>query len=233
MARMTALDFVTFLRKRMGNPTTEEWTDDYLLRMVNLAQMRIAASLARSQRLRELETYGNITTASQSTETKYELPAAALYITAVQNVTDGIPMKPINRWEYAKKAIGTIPTGSPVQYFESGRGSNSIKSLVFFPEADGVYTVRCWYIAEPTELVLSPTATSSALPEEFDEVILDIATEIGKTWNEDVQGGMAERQRAGDTAGMVASGNRPEAANVERHPGAPVAPGTRLRRGGA
>jgi len=232
MARMTALDHVTFLRKRMGNPTTAEWDDDDLLRMVNLAQLRIAASLAAAQRLRELETSGDITTAAQVVETHYELPTDVLYITAVQNITDGIPMDPLNRWEYAKRTAGSIQTGSPTHYLESGVGSNGVKALVFWQESDGVYTIRVWYVAQPAALVLSPTPTSSDLPEDFDEVILDMATEIGKTWNEDVQGGAAERARGSETGGAVATGNRPVAPKVSRSLDSVVGPGTRLRRGG-
>ena len=89
MARMTATDFVGFTRKRMGNPSTDEWTDSELLRFVNMAQERVALGSG----IATLETYEDLSVTAALGAT-YEFAASdIMYITSVKNTTTGIVVK--------------------------------------------------------------------------------------------------------------------------------------------
>ena len=90
---MTATDFVGFTRKRMGNPSTDEWTDAELLRFVNMAQER----LATGSKIATLETYEDLTVTAALGQT-YEFAASdIMYITSVKNTTTGQVVKPTDR----------------------------------------------------------------------------------------------------------------------------------------
>ena len=200
MARMTAQDFVDFTRKRMGNPSTDEWSDSEILRFVNMAQERQALK----HPIATLETYEDIS-ATSSTEI-YEFAASnIMYITSAKNMTDGLIVKPSDRDSYTRDTQGaSLPTGTVRRYLESGLGSNGRKQITLQDKPSSSQTIRFWFLKYPTELVLSPTPTSSELPREYDEAILDIASEIGKKFDQQVQEAMAERNLAKETESLAA-----------------------------
>ena len=202
MARMTAQDFVDYTRKRMGNPSTDEWTNDDILRFVNMAQQRVALGSA----VATLETYEDVALTEAAGAT-YEFTATdIMYITSVKNLSTGQRIKPTDRESH------TTDTQSPdaikgdvYRYFESGLGSNSRKQVVFQHAPDASFSVRVYYLAYPTELVLTPTATSSELPLEYDEAILDYAAEIGKKFDQQMSEAGVERNMAKETEGRASA----------------------------
>jgi len=225
MARMTATDFVGFTRNRMGNPSTDEWTDAELLRFVNMAQER----LATGSKIATLETYEDLTVTAALGQT-YEFAASdIMYITSVKNTTTGQVVKPTDRQKYTHETQGSsLPTGDVYRYLENGLGSNSRKQITFQHKPDASLTIRVWYLAYPTEMVLTPTATSSELPREYDEAIMDLAAEIAKKMDQQVREATAERQLAQETEGR-AVGVAPEVPNVRYGIESPVAPSTKTR----
>ena len=225
MARMTATDFVGFLRKRMGNPTTDEWSNADLLRFVNLAQERIAIG----SEIATLETTEDIAATSALGETYEVASENMMYITSVKNMTNGQRIKPTNRDAYTRDTQGSsVPTGEVYRYFESGLGSNDRKQITLQHKPDSAQTIRIWFLTYPTEMALLPTATSSELPREFDEAIMDISAEIGKKNDQQMREAQAERNMAKDTEGRAA-GVAPMVPERRYGVESPIAPETRTR----
>ena len=106
MARMTATDFVGFTRKRIGNPSPDEWTDAELLRFVNMAQERVALGSG----IATLETYEDLSVTAAAGAT-YEFAASnIMYITSVKNTTTGLVVKPSDRQKYTHETQGSTST---------------------------------------------------------------------------------------------------------------------------
>jgi len=190
MARMTASDLVTFVRKGMGNPTTDEWTDTEILRFINLAQVRIA----ETHKPPEVISSTTITTTSGTYD--YELTATdVIEITDVRNSTDGLRMKKgcLDDW-LRDEQNSSISTGTVQRYIEFGIGANSRPNLRLWQCPDGTKTITVYYIKKPTELVTSPAATSSILREQWDEYILKAAVEIGLELDQQRQAAAYARQ---------------------------------------
>ena len=225
MSRMTATDFVGFTRKRMGNPSTDEWTDAELLRFVNMAQERAALGSG----IATLETSEDIAVTAAAGATYQFAASDIMYITSVKNVTTGIVVKPTDRQKYTHETQGsTAPTGEVYKYLESGLGANGRKQITFQHTPDATLTIRVWYLAYPTEMVLTPTATSSELPREYDETIMNYAAEIAKTMDQQMKEAGAERNLAKEVEARAA-GVAPEVPNVRYGIESPIAPETKTR----
>lgn len=183
MARMTASDMVDEVRLHLGGETTETISDNQILRWIN----RAYADLASAYPFTELETSTTITTSSGTAE--YACPSTGadniLEVLSMVDSTNNVLMYPWNRWQYdmATQGSTTNTTGTPTFWFESGVGSNSqsytVKQYTLFPTPAGTYTVTVTYKMKPTELVLTPAATSSVLREPWDKVLVLLAVESG------------------------------------------------------
>lgn len=213
MARQTATDLLRRLRKRLGNPTADEVSNTDLLRFLNLAQIRVASELSRFESLPYLEASTSVT-ASSGTE-EYELSVSdVIRIVSARNVTDGIPMEWITRDDYNRfQPSSTLSTGSPVYFFVSGIGSNSRPQVTLYPCPDGTKTITFDYYKKPTELVTSPTATSSILPEVYDEAIVAIAVEIGMPEMDRMQDAIIA-DRVGSAGYRSAKRSTPDASSI-------------------
>jgi hypothetical protein len=204
MARMTAADIVALIRKGMGNPSTDEWPDNELLRFANLAILEIIASDPDART--EMETYSDITTTSGTAA--YELSVSnVLKITSVLNVTDNIRLKRLNRDDHTRQDVGQSETGDPTRYFESGIGSNSRKQVVLWVTPNATKTIRVWYIKIPDEIVLLPAATSPEMSQEWDLTIVKLATATALEFDAQRREAGAQYQSASASEGK-ASGSR-------------------------
>ena len=226
MARMTATDLVNFTRKRIGNPSTDEWPDASILRWVNMAQERLAAEYMPET----LETSVDISAVSGTATYDLEtVEGTILKINCAKNVTDGGDVKPTNRQDYNHDTQGiTVPTGHVYRYLESGIDATKFKQVTLQNTPASSQTIRFWYTKTPTELVLSPTATTSDLPRRFDESILDIAAEIGKKFDQQMREAQSERQLASEPKSIAADAG-PNSSERRWGIEAPVAPSTKTR----
>jgi hypothetical protein len=176
MARMTAQDIVTEVRLHLGGETTETLPENQILRWVNRAYLELASAY----QFDELEATTAITTSSGTAE--YEASASdILRIIDVIDDTNNVKLRPWDRLRYGNATQGDASsiTGTPVYWHISGVGSESRRQFTFYPTPDGAYTVNVVYRKTPTELVLSPSATSSVLPEPWDEVLVLLASSMG------------------------------------------------------
>jgi len=176
VARMTAQDIVSEVRLHLGGETNETLSDNQILRWVN----RSYIDLASAYKFDELEDSTSITTSSGTAE--YEASDAdILSIVSVTDDTNDLTLQPWNRRQYdlAVQGSASTVTGQPVFWFISGVGSNSRRQFTFYPTPAGTYTINVVYRKKPTELVLTPSATSSVLLEPWDEVLVLLAVSRG------------------------------------------------------
>jgi len=202
MARMTADDFVTLARSALGGETTEALSDAHLLRFVNQAYFEICSRYP----FPELSTSTTVTTTSGTAT--YETTATdIMQVTEVIDSTNYTTLYPISEGKYHEYTQGdTSSTGTPVWWFIDGVGSNSRKNFTLLPTPDGTYTITISYDKMPSELVLSPTATSPIIPEVWDDSIL--ARTLYRGWRHlgDMEKAMVQLQLAKDN----------DSANVKR-----------------
>ena len=176
MARMTATDFVDISRKMCGGETPEILTDATFLRFVNLSYLDLCTRYA----LPELGDDLTITTASGTAA--YEVaetagtPLRLITIDKVVDTTATAELYKINEEQYHSFTQGdTSDTGTPVYWYISGTMGDATpanQEMTFYPSCGGVYSVVVHYRKVPTELVLSPAATSTVIGEAWDQVIL-------------------------------------------------------------
>lgn len=177
MARMTAQDMVTEVRLHLGGETEETLPDNQILRWINRAMIDCASSY----KFDELEASTSITTTSGTAE--YELSDDdVLSILAVTDDTNNYSMGAWSRRQYEAATQGSAASiaGPPTFWFISGVGANKRRQFTFYPVPAGTYTINVFYRQKPTELVLSPSATSSSLLEPWDEVL--ILRAVSKGW---------------------------------------------------
>jgi hypothetical protein len=174
MARLTAQDMVEMVRDYCGGETSETLSDTRLLRFLNQAYMEVCSRY----RFDQLSTSETLTMVSGTAN--YEMAATnVLYIDNVIDDTSNIPVRAISKNQYQEWTSGNISgvTGTPVYWFLNGVGSNSRYQLTFYPTPNNTNSVIVYYTQEPTELVLSPTATSMYIPEPWDDVVIHKATQ--------------------------------------------------------
>ena len=177
MARMSAQDIVTEVRLHLGGETTETLSDNQILRWVNRAYI----DLSSAYEFNELEATTPITTSSGTAEYTSTV-ADMLNVTSLIDDTNNIQLYPWNRWQYDRSTQGSASTitGTPIYWFISGSSYDSddnvhYRQFTFYPTPAGTYTINIIYQKKPTELVLTPSATPSALPEPWDEVLVLLA----------------------------------------------------------
>lgn len=173
MSRMTALDHVRFIRKGAGSPSTVEWTDLDLLRILNVVSEEISAT----HDIAEYDTYEDITTVS-GTET-YEFTASDISSLSdfARNTTETQLIKRSARRENTKKRSNIdSDDGSPRRFLETEAGTNDRKQISYDPIPDDAYVIRQPYQKFET-LVLSPTPTSFTWPQAFDMMAAEAAVE--------------------------------------------------------
>lgn len=177
MARLTASDFVAMARQALGGVDSGLISDARILRLINMAQIEIAQLYTPS----ELETSTTISAVSGTAE--YETTATdILKVLTVVDSTNYMELKEADRSWYDRATQGNPESGTPSRWFESGVGSNSRKQFTFWPTPDGSYTITITYTKMPTEVVTSPTATSSILNQAWDDTIFHLAVARGWMW---------------------------------------------------
>lgn len=177
MARMTAEDIVAEVRLHLSGETTETLSNNQILRWVN----RSYIDLASAYEFNELETATSITTSSGTAEYACTV-TDMLNVTSLIDATNKIQLYPWNRWQYDRSTQGNSATitGTPIYWFISGvAGSDNNRQFTLYPTPAGTYTINIIYQKKPTELVLEPSATSSALPEPWDDVLVLLAASRG------------------------------------------------------
>ncbi len=175
MARQTAEDMVNEVRDNIGGETTETMSDARILRFLNKSYLQVASDLRPDQlRVRQ----PTAVTTSDGTAA-YELgDADILAIEVATDTTNNLELRPMNKRKYEKFTQGdyTTYTGQPQYWFISGVGSNNRFEVTLWPTPAGTYTLYFYYWKKPTELVLTPSATSPITPEQWDDVIVSLAT---------------------------------------------------------
>ena len=176
MARLAADDMIDIVRDNCGAETSETLSDTRILRFINQAYQEIVSKYHPAHSL----TSTTVTT-SDGTAT-YELSVGdVLTIEKVIDDTNNIPLYPISIDQYHEYVSGDASniTGNPSFWALHGTGSSGYFKLALYPTPDDAYTIYVYYYQKPAELVTSPTATSSILPEPWDDVIIHKATSRG------------------------------------------------------
>lgn len=207
MARKTALDIVNLVRIGMSSPSTDEWSDDEILSLVNLKQTEIVAT--HMPETIEVTTSLAVTQGGGAT---YEVGVDdCMYVTQVHNTTDGIRMRPSNRDDNLRLTQGVSAIyGPPTEYFIHGRGANSQKQITTFPVPNGNKTLTIYYNKIPDDLVLLPTPTVSEISEEWDLTLIDMTISYGLALDQQRREAMAHKSFA-DEAEERASRTKPPA----------------------
>jgi len=184
MARMSALDFVTEIRLHLGGETSETISDNQILRWLN----RSYIELASLYNFEELDTSTSITTADGTAE--YAVPSTGaadiLKVGSVIDTTNKFTLRPWSGDQYDDASQGDAAniTGQPVFWYWSGVGANNdsytVRQMTLWPTPDGAYTITVSYRKKPTELVLTPSPTSSILLEPFDDTL--VLKAVSKGW---------------------------------------------------
>lgn len=227
MSRMTASDFVTFIRKGMGNPSSDEWTDTELLRFLNLAQVKIGMT----HRPPELIEETTITLTAGTYD--YELTATdVLEITGARNDTSGLRLRKGSMDDWVRvNQNSSVSQGTVTRWIENGVGSNYRPQIrLGWNSPDSADTVRFYYLKKPTELVTSPSATTSILREQWDETLLKYAIEIGLQLDKQMRDAQATRQMAAGDEARAAG--HPMQSEKKFAIESRIAPETRTRREG-
>lgn len=169
MARLAADEMRDIVRDMLGGETSETLSDTRILRFLNMGYLKTAARFVPDQLRAATPT--TITTSSGTAT--YELSVdTVLMIDALVNDTSDYKLYTMSEHQYHTYNQGADATGSPIYYYVNGVGSNNRWNITFFPVPDGTYTINVEYTKKPTELVLTPTATSTVLPEQLDESIM-------------------------------------------------------------
>ncbi len=168
MSRMTAQDFVSFVRLGVSE-TSESLSDSQILRLLNQSYLEIASAV----NFPELDESTTITTSSGTAE--YEVGSDAdniIYINDIVDTTNGIQLREINRYQYDQYTQSSSSSGTPVYWLMTGVGSNSRKQITFFPTPSGAASVVVHYRKKPDDLELSPSPTTPILPQAWDDSLL-------------------------------------------------------------
>jgi len=199
MGNIYADEMVSIVRAALGGVSDSVFSDNFLLRLLNFAYLEVATS----DIFPELRTSTTVNTAS-GTDT-YELPTTMLSVIDVTDQTDGYTMEMKSRSEMNVLRQGDdTQAGQPYFWTISGSGSSGGPNMEVYPVPDGVYKLEVWYKAAPTDLVLSPAATTTVLGPAFDETIINKAIKRGhaylRRFNEAAATESLDGKQAGDAA---------------------------------
>lgn len=209
MAYLSAQDMVTRVRLSIGNADTALYPDAYILQSLNNHQRRIQLKYDWAQ-------YGSAETVTTVAGTaEYALTATdVLVLENVVNTTLDYDLETMNETDYDLWQRSANTQGCPTHYMISDHSSATTVSdsfsLTFYPTPDAAYALSVRYSERLPEMVLSPAATYSVLPSQFDEVL--IAYAIADAWLR-----LNEFQKA-SAWGAVASGAEIEAYSFTHKP---------------
>jgi hypothetical protein len=200
MARWTATDFVDISRKMCGGETTETLTDATFLSFVNRSYLDICTRNAVPELQDDLTITTSSGTATYEVAESAGTPLRIINIEHVVDTTNQLELYPISETQYHAYTQGsTSDTGTPIYWYISGTMGTAApanQAMTFYPSLDGTYSVVVHYRKVPTELVLSPTATSTVISEAWDQVILHYAVYWGWMYLGDPQKALMFRKLA-------------------------------------
>jgi len=174
MARLTAQDMLDIVRDSLGGETSETISDTRILRFINQSYLELSSQYHFDQ----LNTSTTITTSSGTTD--YELSVDSVQqIHDLVDETNKFVLDPMNEHQYNKFTSGGTQSGNAVYWLIHGVGPNNRWQLRLWPTPNSTATIRVHYQKKPTELVLSPAATSTVIPEEWDDSIIYRAVSRG------------------------------------------------------
>lgn len=174
MARLTAQDMVSMVRDCLGGETSETISDTRILRYLNQSYLELASEYHFAQ----LGASTTITTSSGTAA--YELSVSdVLKFTDIVDSTNNVLLRRMSEWQYLQFTQGGTSSGVPAYWYISGVGSNNRYEVTTWPTPAGTYTLTVHYTQSPTELVLTPSATSPVVPQAWDDSIIHRAVSRG------------------------------------------------------
>lgn len=197
MARLTASDMVDMVRDSLGGETSETLSDTRILRFINQSYLELASQYSFDQ-------LGSSTTITTSSGTAtYELSVdTVLSIDDITDTTNDTKLYPMNDRQYNRYTQGSTQSGTPQYWYISGVGSNNRWNITLWPTPAGTYSLTVDFTRKPAELVLTPTATSTIIPEQWDDSIIYRA--VSRGWmmlgDPDVAGTWRQMAMANDRA---------------------------------
>ena len=178
MARRTAKDFLEEMDLAFGGPSATIPKSAMKLRWLNTAY---TLDIAGGYDHRELT--GSTTTATVSAQAYVDHTATDILMLKdpVDSTSGGPPITEIDQRYYDRLMQGssTSNTGSPQHWYQRGVTTGKLPRCYISPTPDGIYSLVWPYRKRPTLLVLSPFPTSTVLPEEWDESLLNFAIAYG------------------------------------------------------
>ena len=197
MARLTAQDMVEMVRDSLGGETSETISDTRVLRYINQSYLEICSQYGFDQ----LDTDTTVTTTSGTAE--YELSVSdVMEIKNVVDDTNNLTLYSMSEDQYHRFTQGNAQSGVPIYWYIDGVGTNSRWNMKFWPTPIGTYTIYVYYNKKPTELVLTPGATSAIMPEQWDDSIIYRA--VARGWmmlgDPDTAGKWRQNAKANDQA---------------------------------
>jgi len=159
MARLTAQDMVEMVRDSLGGETDETISDTRILRYINQSYLELCSQYTFEQ----LSTDTSITTTSGTAVYEFSVSDPL----EIKNVVDDT------------NDLTLYVSGTPIYWYIDGVGSNNRWNIKFWPTPAGTYTINVYYNKKPSELVLSPSATSPIIPEPWDDSIIYRAVSRG------------------------------------------------------
>jgi len=197
MARLTAQDMVEMVRDSLGGETSETISDTRVLRYINQSYLEICSQYGFEQTMSDT----SVTTVSGTS--LYELSVSdVMNITNVVDDTNNLTLYPMSEDQYYRFTQGNTQSGVPIYWYIDGVGSNDRWNMRFWPTPSGAYTINVYYDKKPTELVLSPVATSAVTPEQWDDSIIYRA--VARGWmmlgDPDTAGKWRQMAKANDQA---------------------------------
>lgn len=174
MARLTAQDIVEMVRDSLGGETSETISDTRILRYINQSYLEVCSQYTFEQ----LNVDSSVTTVSGTAV--YELSVSdVMEITNVVDDANNLTLYPMSEDQYYRFTQGNTQSGVPIYWYIDGVGSNNRWNIKFWPTPNGAYTINLYYIKKPSELVLSPAATSMVIPEPWDDSVIYRAVSRG------------------------------------------------------
>lgn len=196
MARLAADEMIDIVRDMLGGETSETMSATRILRLINQAYLELCSATPFDQ----LRTSTTITTSSGTAT--YELSTdAVLEIDDITDDTTNILLYTTSEHKYNQWTQGNTVSGTPIYWFINGVGSNGRWNVTFFPTPNATLTMTVSYTKKPTELTTSPAATSTVIPEAWDNSIIYRAAARG--WAE-----LGDPQRAKDLMSLIRENDR-------------------------
>jgi hypothetical protein len=167
--KLTALDFVTRVRRGLGNPPTDEIEAALLLQSVNLVYHRICSRYSHP----ELTASMSLTcTANDATLDLNVLSKNIKSIGTPINTTIASPMIYIDGDQMDYRNRGQNQAGHPYYYTLVPGSTAGYLAIELWPVPSSTDAVTVPYEQMPADLVLSPAETSTILAPAWDEAIV-------------------------------------------------------------